>query len=136
MKRNLKRAVHAGFAVVGGGVLAVTYANAYRPATAATFPDDHPNPGLVDGEYVVKNDDGPLRSLTMTVDGGRIVDVRGDYNKHNRKSHSLNSTAVAQLRAEALDEQSADDLDLFTGATVTSGQFVGSLQEAVDLATP
>lgn len=137
MQSNLKKAVHAGFAVVGGGVLVLTHLAAGQPAGAIEVGDGHPNPGLTDGEFTVRRPEGgPVRAVTINVAGGRIADITADYNDHNRKSHSLNTTAVLRLRAEAIAEQSADDLDFVTGATVTSEQFIGSLQEAIDLARP
>lgn len=58
--------------------------------------------------------------------------MTADYNDANRKSHSINTTTVAALRNELLTEQSADGLDLITGATATSTQFIGSLQDLIN----
>lgn len=131
---TVKKVTHTGFAVVGVGLLAATHVAAGHEAGPATFDANHPNPGLTDGHFTEVRDYGPVRSVTIYVAGGRMIDIRTDYNRHNRKSHALNSTAVVQLRAEALEEQSADALDLVTGATFTTQAFVSSLQDAINQA--
>lgn len=134
MQSKVKKAMHAGFAVVGAGLLVATHVAAGHEAGPADFDEDHPNPGLADGRFSETRDSGPVRSVTIYVADGRMIDIRTDYNSHNRKSHALNTTAVAQLRAEALEAQSADELDLVTGATVTAQAFIGSLQDAINQA--
>lgn len=135
MRNDRKKYVNAAFGLLGAGALGISYyAASHSGFQNEVFDDSHPNPGLNDGTYVVENPSGPVRSLTLTVNGGRIVNVDVSYNDHNRTSHQLNTAAVTQLRAEVLDEQSADDLDLVTGATATSAQFVTSLQAAIDRA--
>ena len=131
---TVKKAVHTGFAVLGVGLLAGTHVAAGHQPGPVALDGDHPNPGLADGHWTETRDAGPVRSVTIYVSGGRMIDIRTDYNAHNRKSHSLNTTAVARLRADALEAQSADDLDLVTGATVTSQGFIGSLQDAINQA--
>ena len=130
----VKKAVHSGCAVIGVGLIAATHlAVGHEPGPIA-LDGEHPHPGLADGHWTATREDGPVRSVTIYVVDGRMIDIRADYHRHNRKSHALNTTAIVRLRAEALAEQSADDLDLVTGATYTTHAFVGSLQDAIDQA--
>ncbi len=134
MAKNFKKAVHGGFAVVGGGVLVLTHLAATQPALAGPHTEGDPHPGLTDGTFSLETGGGPLRAVTMTVTDGRISSIEADYNTHNRKSDALNTAAIVRLRSEVYAEQSADDLDLVTGATVTSQQFVDSMQDLINQA--
>lgn len=132
--RHRKKLAHSSMALVGGGVLVLTYL-AVEPPSAELAHDDVPNPGLLDGTYLMFGE-GPIKSLTMYVENGRITRIDVTYNDHNRKSHALNTGAVARMRAQVLAQQNADGIDFVTGATATSEQFVTSMQAVIDRARP
>ena len=76
---------------------------------------------------------GPVQ-VEVTVDGGTITDVTVvDYPTENGKDRAINARAIPILVQETLDAQS-DDIDMVSGATVTSEGYVESLQAALDQA--
>jgi len=103
-------------------------------STAATAP-----PGLAptaNGTFTGTSADtrwGPVQ-VRVTVAAGRItaVDVV-EYPTENHKDQEINADAVPELVSETLDAQSAD-IDMISGATVTSTGYVQSLQSALDQA--
>ena len=76
---------------------------------------------------------GPVQ-VTVTVADGRItaVDVP-QYPDGNDKDEQINARALPVLKAETLSAQNAD-IDMVSGATVTSQGYVQSLQSALDRA--
>jgi uncharacterized protein with FMN-binding domain len=76
---------------------------------------------------------GPVQ-VQLTVADGTItaVDVL-QYPNGNGKDEEINSYALPQLVQSTLDEQSAD-IDMVSGATVTSVGYEQSLQSAIDQA--
>jgi uncharacterized protein with FMN-binding domain len=74
---------------------------------------------------------GPVQ-VKVTTSGGKVtvVDVV-EYPNGNPKDQEINSYALPILVQEALDSQSAD-IDMVSGATVTSDGYVQSLQAALD----
>ena len=76
---------------------------------------------------------GPVQ-VELTVEGGEItaVDVV-QYPQGNHEDLEINSYAIPVLVQETLDQQSAD-IDMVSGATVTSTGYVQSLQSALDQA--
>ena len=76
---------------------------------------------------------GPVQ-VQLTVDGGTITDVTVvDYPTENNKDRAINARAIPVLVEETLDAQSAD-IDMVSGATVTSEGYLESLQAALDSA--
>ena len=74
---------------------------------------------------------GPVQ-VQLTVDGGTITDVTVvEYPTENGKDRQINARAVPVLVQETLDAQSAD-IDMVSGATVTSDGYLQSLQSALD----
>ena len=74
---------------------------------------------------------GPVQ-VQITVDGGTITEVEVvDYPTENGKDRQINGRALPVLVSETLDSQSAD-IDMVSGATVTSEGYVESLQGALD----
>ena len=72
--------------------------------------------------------------VQITVQGGRIVDSQAiQYPNNNFRDQEINSIALPALHQEVLDAQSAN-IDAISGATVTSGGYIASLQSAVDAA--
>jgi uncharacterized protein with FMN-binding domain len=76
---------------------------------------------------------GPVQ-VELTVEGGTITGVRVvEYPTGNRKDRQINAEAIPILVQETLDAQGAD-IDMVSGATVTSEGYVESLQAALDQA--
>jgi len=74
---------------------------------------------------------GPVQ-VQITVEDGAITDVEVvDYPDGNGKDQQINARALPVLVQETLDAQSAD-VDMVSGATVTSEGYVESLQGALD----
>ena len=74
---------------------------------------------------------GPVQ-VQITVDDGTITDVEVvDYPSENGKDQQINARALPVLVSETLDAQSAD-IDMVSGATVTSEGYIESLQGALD----
>jgi len=74
---------------------------------------------------------GPVQ-VAITVEGSTITDVTVPvYPTGNGKDLQINSYALPMLIQDTLDAQSAD-IDMITGATVTSEGYVQSLQSALD----
>jgi uncharacterized protein with FMN-binding domain len=72
--------------------------------------------------------------VVITVDGSTITDVTVPvYPNGNGRDQQINSYALPILIKDTLDAQSAD-IDMITGATVTSGGYLQSLQGALDQA--
>jgi uncharacterized protein with FMN-binding domain len=76
---------------------------------------------------------GPVQ-VQITVAAGKITAVAAvQYPNGNGRDQEINSFALPVLAQEALAAQSAD-IDLVSGATVTSDGYVQSLQSAIDKA--
>jgi uncharacterized protein with FMN-binding domain len=76
---------------------------------------------------------GPVQ-VELTVSDGTITDVEVvEYPDGNGKDQQINARALPVLVQETLDAQSAD-IDMVSGATVTSEGYVESLQSALDQA--
>jgi len=76
---------------------------------------------------------GPVQ-VQVTVSGGEITDVTTlQHPSGNSRDEEINAYALPVLRQNVLSAQSAD-IDLVSGATVTSQGYVGSLQSALDQA--
>ena len=76
---------------------------------------------------------GPVQ-VRVTVTGGKVTAVAAtEYPEETPRDYQINSFAIPQLNAEALAAGSAK-IDTVSGATYTSGGYVGSLQNALDKA--
>ena len=76
---------------------------------------------------------GPVQvRLTMTGSTIKGVDVL-EYPNGNGRDYEINSYALPQLVQETLSAQSAN-IDMISGATITSGGYIQSLQSALDKA--
>ena len=74
---------------------------------------------------------GPVQ-VQLTVEDGTITDVEVvDYPTENGKDREINAEAIPVLVQETLGSQSAD-IDMVSGATVTSEGYLESLQAALD----
>ena len=76
---------------------------------------------------------GPVQ-VRLTFAGGRITQVSVlQYPSGNGKDEEINSYALPILTSETVDAQSAN-IDMVSGATVTSDGYLQSLQSALDRA--
>jgi uncharacterized protein with FMN-binding domain len=76
---------------------------------------------------------GPVQ-VQLTVQGGTITDVSVvQYPNGNRRDQEINANALPILVKETLSAQNAN-IDMVTGATVTSDGYLTSLQSALDQA--
>jgi uncharacterized protein with FMN-binding domain len=76
---------------------------------------------------------GPVQ-VAVTVAGGKITAVNVPvYPDNNGRDEEINSYALPQLIKETLDAQGAN-IDMVSGATVTSDGYLQSLQSALDRA--
>jgi uncharacterized protein with FMN-binding domain len=76
---------------------------------------------------------GPVQ-VAVTTSGGQVTSVRVlDYPSGNSTDAQINSYALPVLVQETMDQQSAQ-IDMVSGATVTSGGYIESLQAALDKA--
>jgi uncharacterized protein with FMN-binding domain len=74
---------------------------------------------------------GPVQ-VEVTTSAGKVTAVNVmEYPTGNPKDQEINSYALPVLVQETLDAQSAD-IDMVSGATVTSDGYVQSLQAALD----
>jgi uncharacterized protein with FMN-binding domain len=89
-----------------------------------------------DGEYTGISADAfyGLVQVKAFIQGGKITDVQFvDYPHDRRTSQRINNEAMPYLKYEAIQTQNAN-VDLVSGATLTSQAFVESLQTALDQA--
>jgi uncharacterized protein with FMN-binding domain len=97
-----------------------------------------PNPGalLRNGTFiggVASNQWGQVQ-VQVTVSGGHVTNVQAlQYPTERRRSASINSQAVPILQSEAIQAQSAN-VNIVSGATLTSEGFQQSLQSALSRA--
>ena len=76
---------------------------------------------------------GPVQ-VQVTVKDGKLTAVTAtEYPQETPRDDQINSFAIPQLNSEALAAGSAK-IDAVSGATYTSGGYVGSLQSALDKA--
>lgn len=112
------------------------------PPTTATKPPATPtaaankNAIYKDGLFKGKIADaffGPLQ-VSVLINNGKIADVQFiDYPHDRRTSVRINNQANPRLQSEAIQKQSAQ-VNIISGATLTSRAFVESLQTALDSA--
>jgi uncharacterized protein with FMN-binding domain len=76
---------------------------------------------------------GPVQ-VRVTVTAGKVTAVSAvEYPTETPRDYQINAFAIPQLNAEAMAAGSAK-IDTVSGATYTSGGYVGSLQNALDKA--
>ncbi len=98
----------------------------------AERPADLPESGTFDGDAVVTR--FGVVQVRITVADGRITTVEAvQVPDRDRHDQLINARAVPILNAEAVREQGSD-VDLVSGATLTSQGYVQSLQSAIDKA--
>jgi uncharacterized protein with FMN-binding domain len=113
-----------GASTVGGGTVLASPADAgtTQPASGTSTTVTGPS---ADTRW------GPVQ-VELTIAGGAITDVTVvEYPDGNGKDRQINARALPTLVQETLDAQSAD-IDMVSGATVTSEGYLESLQGALD----
>ncbi len=89
-----------------------------------------------DGTYTGTSEDAFYGNvqISATISGGKITDVSFlSYPNDNPNSQDINSQATPLLKQEALKAQSAN-VDVISGATLTSQAFAKSLQSVLSQA--
>jgi uncharacterized protein with FMN-binding domain len=109
------------------------------PANQAPLPQPTVAPAgghYKDGQYTGQVADAFYGNVQVKViiQGGKITDVQWlDYPRDRRTSQEINSQATPWLKTEALQVQSAQ-VDIISGATLTSEAFIQSLGTALNQA--
>lgn len=108
-------------------------------SSASAIPTTAASPGSssgADGTYTgnaVETRWGTLQ-VAITVANGKVTSAEAvQYPNENPKDRQINAYAVPILNSEVVDAQSAS-IDAVSGATVTSGGYLESLQSAIDAA--
>ncbi|MDD5693601.1 MAG: FMN-binding protein [Patescibacteria group bacterium] len=89
-----------------------------------------------DGNYTGDSIDAYYGNVQVkaTIQGGKVTDIQFlDYPKDRRTSQNINSQATPILKQEAIQVQNSN-VDIVSGATLTSQAFTQSLQSALDQA--
>ena len=124
----------------GQGAAPTAQPTAQPQATVQTQPQASPTAAgqYKDGQYTGPQVDayyGWVQVQAIIVHG-QISDVKFlQYPNHRNTSVEINNQAMPWLTQEAVQVQNAN-VDLITGATLTSQAFVQSLQAALQTATP
>jgi uncharacterized protein with FMN-binding domain len=104
--------------------------------TPTEVPTETPTGQYKDGTYTGPEVDAyyGLVQVQAVVQNGQLANVQFlDYPHDRRTSQRINSVAVPDLQSEAIQAQSAD-VDIVSGATLTSRAFIESLKSALILA--
>jgi len=121
-----------GAGSAGGSGGGATSTKAKKKSAAATAPKVATTPTTVTGG-VAQTQWGPVQ-LSLTVAGGKVKAVHVlQRPSGSSMDDEINSYALPVLIRETLSAQSAQ-IDMVSGATVTSGGYLQSLQSALDQA--
>lgn len=113
------------------GVLTVGMKSSANPGTKAA------RHGLADGTYTGPVTDAyyGLIQIQASIQGGRLTTLKVlKYPNDRRTSININRQALPMLRDEAISAQSAN-VDIISGATLTSKAFIQSLGSALEKAS-
>ena len=90
--------------------------------------------GFADGVYAGTQEDayyGQVK-VQITISAHQVVAVKVlDYPQDRRTSRSINSRALPILRQEAVAAATTANIDVVSGATLTSGAYIQSLRSAL-----
>ena len=109
------------------------------PPTASPSPKPKPSPSATKKKPAKRVIDGPAArtrwgpvQVRAVIVNGRLTDVIVlQMPALNGRDREINAYAMPKLRDAAIEAQSAD-IDVVTGATVTSQGYITSLQAALD----
>ena len=117
---------NSGTAVASGGTSGGTTSGGTSGGTASG------SSGTYTGDAVMTR--WGVVQVEITVENGKITKSEAvQYPTENHRDQEINAYAVPALNDEAVQAQSAN-IDAISGATVTSGGYIQSLQSAVDQA--
>jgi uncharacterized protein with FMN-binding domain len=124
----------ASAATVGDATVGiVTTPDSGSSAPTGTDTSSSTSDSTVVNGTVVSTRWGPVQ-VQVTISAGRITDVTAlQYPQGNGRDVQINNRALPILHDRVLAAQSAD-IDVVTGATVTSEGYIASLQAALDMA--
>jgi uncharacterized protein with FMN-binding domain len=106
------------------------------PLPTVVPPTQAPQGAYVNGQYTGSPADAfyGMVQVNVIIQGGQIADVQFlDYPHDRRTSQQINSIAMPYLSSEAIQVQSAN-VNIISGATLTSEAFAQSLQSALNKA--
>lgn len=121
-------------ALAGGGAVATGSPTAGSSSSGqASSSDADPSASGTYTGTAVSTRWGPVQ-VKITVVDGRITAAQAvEYPTSNPRDQQINAYAIPVLNQEAVTQQSAD-IDMVSGATVTSQGYLQSLQSAIDQA--
>jgi uncharacterized protein with FMN-binding domain len=133
----------AATASIGAPTAQPTQPPTDAPTQAPASPTDAPASPTAAGQYKDGQYTGPQVDafygwvrVQAVVQNGQITNVTFlQYPSDRRTSQRINSIAMPYLTSEAIQAQSAN-VDIISGATLTSEAFAQSLQAALDSAKP
>lgn len=139
----MKRVLFAVSSTIAGLVMLLSFktqsVTVTTPPAALSTPDPTgaaPTTGAASGTITGDSADtrwGPVQ-VQITVSGGTVTAVTAVvYPQENQRDVQINSYAIPQLNQEATAARSAQ-IDMVSGATVTSEGYLTSLQSALDKA--
>lgn len=107
-------------------------------SVAAVAPTTTPDGQYTDGEYTGDayraGRWGNVQAKAV-IENGQITDIQIlDYPRHRSTSNQISHIALPTLMEEAIQTQNAN-VDMISGATLTSEAFIASLQSALDSAS-
>ena len=116
----------------GSGTALGAGTSVQAPAAAGSGSGTSASSKTYDGD-TVQTRWGPVQ-VRITVQDGKITASEAIvYPDGNHEDQEINSFALPVLSQEAVQQQSAD-IDMVSGATVTSQGYLSSLQSAIDQA--
>ncbi|WP_345522149.1 FMN-binding protein [Nocardioides conyzicola] len=116
-----------------GRTTVISQPSVVSDGTGTTSGSGSTGSSMVTGD-VAQTQWGPVQ-VELTLDGDTITDVSVvQYPNGNGKDQEINSYALPILVQETIDAQSSD-IDVVSGATVTSDGYLQSLQSAIDQAS-
>jgi uncharacterized protein with FMN-binding domain len=116
----------------GSGTALGAGTSVQAPAVAGSGSGSSSTAKTYDGD-TVQTRWGPVQ-VRITVQDGKITASEAIvYPDGNHEDQEINSFALPVLNQEAVQQQSAD-IDMVSGATVTSQGYLSSLQSAIDQA--
>jgi uncharacterized protein with FMN-binding domain len=137
-RSSLAGPLTGGPGAVSGSAAAPTSGSGSAPSAAGSSPSAgssaaaSPTAGTVTGD-VAQTRWGPVQ-VQLTVTSGKITDVAVvQYPNGNGRDQEINSQALPILIQETVQAQNAQ-IDMVSGATVTSDGYLQSLQSALDRA--
>ncbi|SFC84054.1 FMN-binding domain-containing protein [Nocardioides terrae] len=119
--------VGTGSAVIPSAAAPATDGSDSASSSGSTSTSDTVSGDAADTQW------GPVQ-VAVSVADGKVTDVQVvEYPSSNPRDEEINSYALPILIKETLSAQSAD-IDMVSGATVTSDGYIRSLQSALDQA--